>query len=149
MTTIINTIKTELIIVVTLFFTFLTPVHGLFYMVGTAVLIDTSYAIYYTIKKNGWESFNSHKLFNVVVKTFFYMSTIFLSFMASNHITDGELFSIDLFLPKFTSALWVFIELKSIDETNVKFGNNSILITIKKILNWLKLLKKDITDLKK
>ena len=41
--------------------TFLTPIKGLLIITGMAVFLDTIFAIYTTIKLNGWASYQSSK----------------------------------------------------------------------------------------
>ena len=68
----------------TIFFamiTFLAPIKGLLLITGLCVLLDTFFAIYTTIKLNGWASYQSTKLFNIVVKSFFYLGSIILAFL--------------------------------------------------------------------
>lgn len=145
---IIISLKHEIIVLLTMLISFVSPIQGLFLIVGMAVFLDTFYAIYASIKLKGLKSITSHKLFNSTIKTFFYMGTILMAYSASIYITDGKLFSIELFLPKFICGFWMFIEIKSIDETNIKLGNQSFLDTLKNIMKWLKNFKKDINDLK-
>ena len=141
--------KNELIALVTIFISFTSEIQGLFLIVGMAVFLDTFYAIYATIRLKGIEFITSHKLFNSAVKTFFYMGTIIMAYLTSLHITDGQLFKIEFFLPKFICGFWLFIELKSIDETNIKLGNSSFLDNIKSIIKWLKEFKEDVNEIKK
>jgi len=139
-------IKVKLFFCLSFFITYITPIHGLIYIVGTAVIIDTCFGLYSAIKKK--IPIQSNLLLNIVVKTFFYMGSILLGFLVSEHITDGELFDIKYFVPKFLCGMWVFIEAKSMDETNVKLGNRPFLNIIKDLIKGLKSLKKDINELK-
>lgn len=141
-------LKHEIIMLTTLLITFIYPIKGLFFIVGLAVFLDTFYGIYASIKLKDLKSITSHKLFNSAVKTFFYMGTILMAYLASIHISGGQLFGIKLFIPKFICGFWMFIEIKSIDETHIKLGNPSFLDTLKNIIKWLKTFKKDINDLK-
>ena len=58
---------------------FLTPIKGLLITTGLFVFLDTLFAVYVTIKLNGWKSYQSTKLFNIAVKTFFYLGSIVLA----------------------------------------------------------------------
>ena len=66
--------------IITTFLIFITPIYGLLSIITFAVGFDTLFAIYVSIKLNGIKSFKSTKLFNVVVKTFFYMGSIIFAF---------------------------------------------------------------------
>ena len=87
--------------------TFLTPIKGLLIITGMAVLLDTIFAIYTTIKLNGWASYQSTKLFNIVVKSFFYLGSIVLAYFIDTHIIEkNTLFGINLLM--FPSLLLYF-----------------------------------------
>lgn len=129
--------------------TFLTPIKGLLIITGMAVLLDTILAIYTTIRLNGWASYQSTKLFNIAVKTFFYLGSIVLAFFVDTHIVENNaIMGIKLPISKFATIFWLYIELKSIDETSQKLGNKPFLDIINGIVKWLKSLKKDINEIK-
>ena len=138
-------IKTVLITLLT----FLTPIKGLLILTGIAVFLDTIFAIYTTIKLNGWQSYQSTKLFNIVVKSFFYFGSIVLAFFIDTHIVEhNTLFGINLLISKAVTIFWLYIEVKSIDETSQKLGNKSFYFTIKNFMSKAKDLKKDINEIK-
>ena len=141
--------KNEVAVLLVALLSFITPVQGLFWIVGLAVFLDTFYAVYQSIKVKGVKSITSHNLFNSVVKTFFYMGTILMAYLSSVYITDGCMFGVPFLLPKIVCVFWLMIEIKSIDETNIKLGNKPFLETIQNIIKWLNTFKKDLTELKK
>ena len=129
--------------------TFLTPIKGLLIITGMAVFLDTIFAIYTTIRLKGWASYQSTKLFNIVVKSFFYLGSIVLAYFIDTHIIEkNTLFGINLLISKATTIFWLYIELKSIDETSQKLGNKSFYFTIKNLMTKAKDLKKDINEIK-
>lgn len=130
--------------------TFLTPIKGLLIITGLAVVLDTAFAIYTTIKLNGWKSFQSTKLFNIVVKTFFYFGTIIFAFLVDIYLIGEEkFFGTELLISKLVTVFWLYIEVKSIDETSQKLGNESFYFIIKNLISKAKALKKDINDIKR
>ena len=138
-------IKTLLITVATI----LAPIKGLLFLTGLAVFLDTVFAVYTTIKLNGWASYQSTKLFNIVVKSFFYLGSITLAFFIDEHIVGQNLIlGIELFMSKILTIFWLYIEIKSMDETSQKHGNKPFYEIIKDILNKAKDLKKDINEIK-
>ena len=138
-------IKTLLVLIATI----LAPIKGLLLVTGMAVFLDTIFAIYTTIKLNGWASYQSTKLFNIVVKSFFYLGSIVLTYFIDTHIVGNNLImGIELFLSKVITIFWLYIEVKSIDETSQKHGNKPFYIIIKNILDKAKDLKKDINEIK-
>lgn len=129
--------------------TILTPIKGLLLVTGFAVFLDTLFAIYTTIKLNGWVSYQSTKLFNIVVKSFFYLGSIMLAYAIDiNIIGTNLIMNIDLFLSKVITIFWLYIEVKSIDETSQKHGNKPFYTIIKNMLDKAKELKKDINEIK-
>lgn len=138
----------NVITIFTILLTFLTPILGLFLIVGGFVLLDTIFAIVTTIKLNGYKSYKSDKLFNIVPKTFFYLSTIFLFYLTDVYLLNNKLYNIDYLLSKIVCVLWIYIEIKSIDETSVKRGNKSFWVILKEIIKKLKDFKKDLNEIK-
>lgn len=130
------------------FLVFVIPINGLIILISFAVILDTIFAIYVSVKQKGWRSFTSTKLFNIVVKTFFYMSTILLAYLIDTHICEGKLLDIQNLISKTITFVWLYIEIKSIDETSQKLGNKSFGILLKELISKSKDLKKDINDLK-
>jgi hypothetical protein len=56
---------------------------GLLIMMVLFVVTDTILE-YVSVKLNGISAFKSHKLFNVVIKTFFYLQTMLMGFLLIN-----------------------------------------------------------------
>jgi hypothetical protein len=127
--------------------TVIAPVKAFIVTISLFVLADTALAIYWTIKINGMKSFKSNKLFNVVVKTFFYMGAILLAFLIDTFIFEGILLGIKLLITKGLTLMFCWIELKSIDETSMKLGNKSIWIHFKELISKSKDIKKDLNDI--
>lgn len=138
-------IKTLLVLITTI----LAPIKGLLLVTGMAVFLDTIFAIYTTIKLYGWKSYQSTKLFNIVVKSFFYLGSIMLAYFIDTHIIGAnKIMNIDLFLSKVITLFWLYIEVKSIDETSQKHGNKPFYVILKNVLDKAKDLKKDINEIK-
>ncbi len=130
------------------FISFLSPIYGIIFLLSLAVMTDTVFAIYATIKLNGIKSFQSNKLFNLAIKTFFYMGSLLLAFTIDTFIVSSNtMFGIELLFSKVIAILWIYIEIKSIDETSIKLGNKPLLTIIKEMINVFKSLKKDIGDI--
>jgi hypothetical protein len=130
------------------FISFLSPIYGIIFLLSLAVMTDTVFAIYATIKLNGIKSFQSNKLFNLSIKTFFYMGSLLLAFTIDTFIVSSNtMFGIELLFSKVIAILWIYIEIKSIDETSIKLGNKPLLTIIKEMINVFKSLKKDIGNI--
>lgn len=129
-------------------FTLLTPIHGMVGLILLFVMLDTFTAIYVAVKKSGWDAFQSHKLFNIVPKIFLYCFTIVLAFFIDEVILKNGMMGITEVFSKTITMVWIYIEVKSIDENSQRLGNKSIWAIIKEILFKVKDLKKDINDIK-
>lgn len=127
---------------------FLLPIKGFLLAVGLMVLLDTIVGIYTTIKLNGRKSYQSTKLFNLVVKSFFYGSTICIMYVIDYFLIGvGGFFGISLISSKVASIIFIYIELKSIDESSQKLSNPPFYVMIKNLFTKLKSLKKDLNDI--
>ena len=75
------------------------------------------------------------------------MSTILLAYLIDTHLLEGKLFDIKNLISKIVTFVWIYIEIKSIDETSMKLGNKSFWVILKELISKTKDLKKDINDL--
>lgn len=124
--------------------TFLIPIHGLLLLMMLFIATDTAFGIYSTVKRKGWKSFRSTKLFNVVVKSFFYLFSIVLAFLIDKYLFQINLFGVAYLASKSMALVWIYIEIKSIDETSVKLGNRSIWVVLKEMVAKAAEFKKDL-----
>jgi len=133
----------------TIIATFLTPIKGLLLILVGFIILDTIVGIYTSIKLNGRKSFTSNRLFNVVVKSFFYQSTVILAFVVDKFILSSILFGIPYLMSKAVCVFWIYIEIKSLDEKSVRLGNKSFWILIKEAIKKIMSIKKDIQEIGK
>ena len=126
------------------FASFFSPIYGLIMTLIGFILADTIMGIYTTIKLHGIESFKSTKLFNIVVKTFFYVTAVMCMFAVDQFILEGQLHGIKHVLSKSFCILFIYIEVKSIDESSMKLGNRSLWTIVKEVMNRIQSFKKDI-----
>lgn len=137
-------------IVATIFsiLTFLSPVTGLIIIMIGFILLDTAAGIYVSVKLGGWKSFQSDKLFNLSVKSFFYCFSIILAYLIDMFIFGGKLQGVEFLLSKLMTVVWVFIEIKSLDEKSIKIGNKPFTVLIRDFIKYVKQLKKNINEIK-
>ena len=124
--------------------TFLIPIQGLLLLMILFIFLDTCFGIYSTVKRKGWKSFRSTKLFNVVVKSFFYLASIILAFLVDTYVFQSKLFGVDCLASKSMALVWIYVEIKSIDETSVGLGNKSIWVILKEMIAKAAEFKKDL-----
>lgn len=124
--------------------TFLVPIQGILILMILFIVTDTIFGVYSTVKRKGWKSFKSTKLFNMVVKSFFYLLSIVLAFLIDKYIFQSVLLHVPYLASKSMALVWIYIEIKSIDETSVALGNRSIWIILKEMINKAAEFKKDL-----
>jgi energy-coupling factor transporter transmembrane protein EcfT len=140
--------KQHIAIAVLSLFTILTPIKPFVICITLFVAADTIFALAGNIKKFGIKAFKSNKLFNLVIKTFFYCGSIILLYMIDKHIFEGSILGIKLLLTKTATLLWCYIEIKSLDETSMKFfGNKSVWVLLKELFAKGKEIKKDLGEI--
>ena len=122
--------------------TFLAPIKGLVILVMMMVLFDTIVGIYASVKRG--DTFRSSRLFNLVVKTFFYTGSIMLAFLIDKYIFGAKLMGVDFMMSKIACILWTYIEIKSLDEKSVMLGNRPLWTIIKEFVKKAKSIKDDI-----
>lgn len=142
----LSNIKESFVALCMIFATFVAPIQGMVMLVIMAIAADTTLGIYNAIKN---KEYQSDKLFNVVVKTFFYSFSILFAFIVSKEIFEGELFGIKFLSVKLVTAFWIYIEMKSIDETSQKLGNKPFIEIVRNLLKRAKEIKKDLNEIKK
>lgn len=126
--------------------TFLIPIQGLLLLMILFIFLDTCFGIYSTVKRKGWKSFRSTKLFNLVVKSFFYLASIILAFLVDTYVFQSKLFGVDCLASKSMALVWIYVEIKSIDETSVGLGNKSIWVILKEMIAKAAEFKKDLKN---
>jgi hypothetical protein len=127
--------------------TFLAPISGIIYTLLFFTLLDTVFGIYRVIRMEGIKGLKSTKLFNVVVKLFFYLGATIGMFFIDKFILNGtKIMNIEFILTKAMAVSFIYIEVKSMDETSVKLGNRSIWIVFAEMIRKFKQIKKDIKN---
>jgi hypothetical protein len=127
--------------------TFLVPISGIIYTLLFFTLLDTVFGIYRVIRMEGVKGLKSTKLFNVVVKLFFYLGATIGMFFIDKFILNGtKIMNIEFILTKAMAVSFIYIEVKSMDETSVKLGNRSIWVVFAEMIRKFKQIKKDIKN---
>ena len=132
---------------VTFILVFFQPIQGLFVLVGSIVFIDMVFAVYTSVKLQGWASIQSGKLFNTVPKLIMYF-LVLMVFHAVDvlNLKDGLFFAIPVITAHSTAIFVTFIEFKSIDEKVIKLGKTSLFEQAHKFLKSLLNFKKNINQ---
>ena len=125
--------------------TFFIPIQGILILLVAIVSVDTIMAIYVSIKLSGIKSFRSSLLRKgMTAKIFLYLGTVMLMYAIDNFIMGGSLFGIQYLFAKGLASVWIFGELKSMDENSIKLGNRSFAIIFKDFFKNITGYKNDI-----
>jgi len=125
----------------------LSPIKGLVITMFIAVLFDTISGVAASVKLGGWITFRSKKLFNIVIKLFFYLLAIIFAFAIDVNIFDGTLFGVKLLLVKIITGCFVWIEFVSLNENSMKLGNRSLFVILKEMITKATEIKKDLGEI--
>lgn len=124
---------------------FLAPIKGLIILIMLFVAFDTIIGIWASMKA-GYK-FRSSRLFNLAVKTFFYVGSIMLAYLLDLFILGGSAFGIKLISAKIATIIWCYIEAKSIDEKSIMLGNRPFWVILKEFVKKAKSIKDDIKNI--
>ena len=142
--------KTYLIYFFTATCLFFAPIKGLMLAVGAAIVLDTFFGIYRSIKIRGWKFIASRKLSEIVSKMLLYQMCIICLYVIDFFILSEffqKWFSISFFATKMCAILLIFIEGVSIKENFEGATGLDVWSQIKKALGRAKEVKTSVTDL--
>jgi hypothetical protein len=100
--------------------TILTPVKPLVIVAILAIILDTCFGIWRSVKKSGWMSIRSRRLSHTISKTLLYSGAIVFVFLLEKYVIADILahfISIDLLMTKAFTFFCVYTEIKSINES--------------------------------
>jgi hypothetical protein len=128
--------------------TFFVPIQGLLLLLILAISLDMISAIYVSVKLRGIKSFKSALLRKgLSAKVLLYLGTVMLAYMIDIYILGGNTFGIAHLLSKGLTTIWVYSEVKSLDENSLKLGNRSFFIIVKEFFKKITGYKQDIEKL--
>ena len=126
--------KTKLLLICSSFLAVISPIKALIYVAILAILLDTGFGIWRSVKKNGYASFRSRKLSHTISKTFLYSLAIVFVFFVEKYIAAdlvAHFIAIDLILTKAVALFCVFTEVVSINESYESVTGRNILKSLK------------------
>ena len=126
--------KTKLFLICSSFLAVIAPVKPLIYVTILAILLDTGFGIWRSVKKNGYASFKSRKLSHTISKTFLYTLAIVFVFFVEKYIASdlvAHFIAIELILTKAVALFCVFVEVVSINESYYSVTGKNILKSLK------------------
>ena len=128
-------------------FALLLPIKGLLLLIFIMILVDTSYAIYASIKLHGYSSFKSSILRKgLTPKVLGYIGTTILMYAADVIFFGGVLMGINFLLSKSIGMLWVFTEFKSLNESNILMGGKPFVDRARELIKFITKAKKEVGE---
>lgn len=130
--------------------TFLSPIFGIMFLVGCAIIMDTVTGIWKAKKKK--QKVTSKGLQSLVAKMFFYQGVVVLLYLLDHFILNDvvALFwdKIPYATTKLVSLVLVWIEVLSINENYEEVKGISIIDRVKKMVGFVKKAKDEISNFK-
>lgn len=126
----------------------LAPVKPLVLVAILAIILDTCFGIWRSVKKNGWTSIRSRRLSHTISKSLLYSGAIVFIFLMEKYVVAdilGHFIAIDLVLTKAFTFFCVITEVKSINESYFSVTGVNVW---DKFIAFLKRSKEQIDELK-
>lgn len=101
-------------------FAVLAPVKPLVFIAILAIILDTAFGIWRSVKKSGWSSIRSRRLSHTISKSLLYSGAIVFIFLLEKYVVAdilGQFVAVDLVLTKMFTFFCVVTEIKSINES--------------------------------
>jgi hypothetical protein len=112
--------KAKLFLMITSMMAVISPVFPMIYIAILAILIDTGFGIWRSVKKGGWKSIRSRRLSHVISKSLLYSGAILFTFLIESYIAKdliAQFIAVDLVMTKVIAFFCVVVEVKSINES--------------------------------
>ncbi len=112
--------KAKLLLMITSMLAVIAPVFPMIYIAILAILIDTAFGIWRSVKKEGWKSIRSRRLSHVISKSLLYSGAILFTFLIEKYIAAdliAQFVAVDLVMTKVIAFFCVVVEVKSINES--------------------------------
>lgn len=119
----------------------LSPVFPMVYIAILAILIDTVFGIWRSVKLGGWNSVRSRRLSHVISKSLLYSGAIVFMFLLEKYIAAdivAHFISIDLIMTKITAFFCVVVEIKSINESYESVTGKNVLKSLREFITRAK-----------
>ena len=98
----------------------LTPIKPLILMAFFAIVLDTYFGIWKTVRKDGWKAVRSRRLSDTITKSLLYVGAIIVIFLAEKFILADVFQSytkVEFMLTKLFTLFCLMTEVKSMSES--------------------------------
>lgn len=133
--------KTKLALMLSSIIAVVSPVFPMVYIAVLAILIDTVFGIWRSVKLGGWNSVRSRRLSHVISKSLLYSGAIVFMFLLEKYIAAdivAHFISIDLIMTKITAFFCVVVEIKSINESYESVTGKNVLKSLREFITRAK-----------
>lgn len=133
--------RTKLLLLATSFLAVLSPVKPMIYVALLAIVLDTAFGVWRSVKKGGWKSIRSRRLSHVVSKSLLYCGAILFIFLVEKYIAADLLahfIAVDLVMTKIVAFFCVAVEVKSINESYESVTGKNILKSLRSFVTRAK-----------
>ena len=133
--------KTKLLLLATSIIAVLSPVKPMIYVALLAIMLDTSFGVWRSVKKGGWKAIKSRRLSHVISKSLLYCGSILFIFLVEKYIAADLLahfISVDLVMTKIVAFFCVAVEIKSINESYESVTGKNLLKSLREFVTRAK-----------
>jgi hypothetical protein len=133
--------KTKLLLLATSIIAVLSPVKPMIYVALLAIMLDTSFGVWRSVKKGGWKAIKSRRLSHVISKSLLYCGAILFIFLVEKYIAADLLahfISVDLVMTKIVAFFCVAVEIKSINESYESVTGKNLLKSLREFVTRAK-----------
>ena len=133
--------KTKLLLLATSILAVLSPVKPMIYVALLAIILDTSFGVWRSVKKGGWKAIKSRRLSHVISKSLLYCGSILFIFLVEKYIAADLLahfISVDLVMTKIVAFFCVAVEIKSINESYESVTGKNLLKSLREFVTRAK-----------
>lgn len=133
--------KTKLLLLATSILAVLSPVKPMIYVALLAIMLDTSFGVWRSVKKGGWKAIKSRRLSHVISKSLLYCGSILFIFLVEKYIAADLLahfIAVDLVMTKIVAFFCVAVEIKSINESYESVTGKNLLKSLREFVTRAK-----------
>jgi hypothetical protein len=127
-------LKTKILLLATSFLAVISPVKPMIYIAILAIILDTCFGIWRSVKKGGWKAIKSRRLSHVISKSLLYCGAILFVFLLEKYIAADLLahfIAVDLVMTKIVAFFCVAVEVKSINEKYEEVTGTNLLKSLR------------------
>jgi hypothetical protein len=130
-------VKTKLLLLTSSFLAVISPVKPIIYIALLAIILDTSFGVWRSVKKGGWKAIKSRRLSHVISKSLLYCGAILFVFLIEKYIAAdlvAHFIAVDLIMTKIVAFFCVTVEIKSMNESYESVTGKNLLKSLREFV---------------